>query len=184
MNTQIVIIIIPYLTDLYKVRLLSTCSAFRALIQRVQFTGLYDYHYVKHLPFIHNFRNIQFRFSLRGYVLSELRGHEGFNLGSIPKGVTILYWDSDIDIMSMLNDECRIHTLYISRGIIPHMCPKSIKKIFAGLNVYHNPYTNVSVYHGVNIYYDSFAKHSDRHILFFHNCKIHTKIDTPNHIYT
>jgi hypothetical protein len=167
MDAQIVVIVAPYLTDLCKVRLLSTCSTFQVLIQHVQYTGLYDYHYVKHLPFIHNFQNVQFRFSLRGYVLSELRNHEGFNLGSIPKGVTILYWDSDIDIMSMIKDECRIHTLYISRGIIPRICPKSIKKIFAGLKVCHSPHTNVSVYYGVNIYYDSFAKHSNRHILFF-----------------
>jgi len=160
---EVILLIIPYLPDLYKVRLLSTCSAFRALIQHVQYTGLYDYHYVKHLPFIHNFQNVQFRFSLRGYVLSELRDHEGFNLGSIPKGVTILYWDSDIDVTSMINDECWIYTIYMSRGVIPTTCPNSIKNIFAGLNVGRDPHTDISV----NIYYNPFAKHSDSHILFF-----------------
>jgi hypothetical protein len=160
---EVILLIIPYLSDLYKIRLLSTCSTFRALIPRIQFTGLYDYSYVKHLPFIHNFLNVQFRFSLDAYVLLGLREHEGFSLGRIPQHATIIYWRSDIKVTSVLNDEnCRVHTLIMERYARFGRIPKNIKTIIVCDDSEHCTYPEgVYIHKTIGIWYNSFARLSD-----------------------
>lgn len=100
-------IIIPYIPDIYKLDLLSTCRTFRAYLPQVKFTRVYDYRHAKKFQYMYNIQNIQFNFSISYDKIRIMEQMDGFVLGRIPSCVTILYYDSDIPLRMILHSNIR-----------------------------------------------------------------------------
>lgn len=120
-------IIIPYIPDIYKLYLLSTCKTFRAYLPQVKFTGVYDYGRAKKFQYIHNIQNIQFNFSISYDKIRIMEQMEGFVLGRIPSCVTILYYDSDVPLRMILHSNIR--EIILKSVATVSSLPDHVKKI-------------------------------------------------------
>jgi hypothetical protein len=99
MDARALITIAPYLcSDADRIHLLQTCHEFSKLSHRIRFTDEYVYERVKNVVDVFDLVNVRYVFSINQYNIIPFINLHGFRLGTIPNGVTVLYYNSDVPV--------------------------------------------------------------------------------------
>ncbi len=140
MDEHILPIILPYLcSDRDRVHLMQTCRAFSAYITRTEYKDEYDYEFIENIPYLQNFKNVNYMFSLRLNTLRKCDFYLDYTLKPIPECVTWLYYDSDIPLSKvvMYNNITDIEFAPYFNYPIVGFLPKSVKKIRVSIHFNH-----------------------------------------------
>lgn len=96
----------------------------------VKFTGTYQYTKIYNFSNFGNFLEVEFRFDLMMYILESLKILNGFNLGTIPDGVTMLRYNSDIPLHYVGLPKTLKCIKFGNHGTEIRSLPDHVKKIY------------------------------------------------------
>lgn len=150
MNVQTLITVAPYLcSDTDRLHILQTCREFWALAPYIEFTDTYEYGHVKDVVDKFNLRNVWYTFSINQNDINTFKNLDGFKLGAIPYGVTIVNYYSDIHVSEIQETlETRtIRRIHFGNRIEIVSLPKNVKSISVPNEMYVPYLPGVQVEH-------------------------------------
>lgn len=159
---NVILTVIGYLNDFNKLNLIKTCKEFYQLREKIQYTDMYRYWRIKHLPFIKNITKIEYMIGvdeplvdsvpnyvthIKTYIYDKKLKHPIANCNNVqavafgcyfnmsvelPKNITSLSFGSEFNKPITIPDK----VIYLSFGSTfnqPLILPKSVKHLTLGL---------------------------------------------------